>query len=104
MSRFQTVTPDKLRGGYYTPPLIAEALCSWAIRRPGDTVLEPSCGAGVFLEAAIRRLLALGKPPRSVSEQIKGIEILCPEAEETRNIVKSLLGGDANEAIECGDF
>ena len=34
---------QKLRGGYYTPKLIADFLASWAIRSPADEVLEPSC-------------------------------------------------------------
>ncbi len=42
---------EKLRGVYYTPPRVAEALCRWAVR-PGDRVLDPACGDGVFLSAA----------------------------------------------------
>lgn len=45
----------KLRGGYYTPAPIADFLASWAIRSPGDRVLEPSCGDGALVGPSIRR-------------------------------------------------
>jgi adenine-specific DNA-methyltransferase len=41
------------RGAYYTPAGLAETLCRWAVR-PGDRVLDPACGDGVFLRAARR--------------------------------------------------
>lgn len=42
---------NKLRGGYYTPSVIADFIVKWAIRTPCDFVLEPSCGDGSFLSA-----------------------------------------------------
>ena len=39
------------RGAYFTPSALAETLCRWAVR-PGDRVLDPACGDGVFLRAA----------------------------------------------------
>jgi hypothetical protein len=39
------------RGAWYTPAALAETLCRWAVR-PGDRVLDPACGDGVFLRAA----------------------------------------------------
>ncbi|MBI4564947.1 MAG: hypothetical protein HY716_09680 [Planctomycetes bacterium] len=41
----------KARGAYYTPARLAETLCRWAVR-PGDRVLDPAAGDGVFLRAA----------------------------------------------------
>lgn len=61
--RFADLDEDKLRGGYYTSPKVAEWLCGWAIQSADDAVLEPSCGDGAFLEAAARRLRALGATP-----------------------------------------
>ncbi|MGH9109571.1 MAG: Eco57I restriction-modification methylase domain-containing protein [Acidimicrobiales bacterium] len=52
---------DKLRGGYYTPEPIAEALASWAVRQPTAKVLEPSAGDGIFVTAVVRRLGARGR-------------------------------------------
>ena len=46
-------SPDhtKLRGGYYTSPKIAAALVQWVSPKNEETVLEPSCGDGVFLKS-----------------------------------------------------
>ncbi len=52
---------EKQRGAYYTPARVAEALCRWAVR-PGDRVLDPACGDGVFLRAA----RALGARPAGI--------------------------------------
>jgi adenine-specific DNA methylase len=41
-------TEQKLRGGYYTPPALAEFVAGWACT-PGARVLEPSCGDGAIL-------------------------------------------------------
>lgn len=41
-------TAQKLRGGYYTPPEIAEFVTEWACAA-GPRVLEPSCGDGAIL-------------------------------------------------------
>lgn len=50
---------QKLRGGYYTPKLIADFIVKWALPPKKDSgnnalrILEPSCGNGVFLESLI---------------------------------------------------
>ncbi len=75
------VANQKLRGGYYTPPGIAHFLCAWAIRSPGDRVLEPSCGDGAVLQAAAERLLALGASGDAVSHQVQGVELYASEAD-----------------------
>ena len=46
----------KLRGGYYTPLSVAQWLARWAIRSGTDRILEPSCGDGAFLAAAMSAL------------------------------------------------
>jgi hypothetical protein len=69
-------TPDpttaKALGAFYTDARVAAFLVGWAIRSPRDTVIDPSFGGGVFLEAACVRLRALGGDP---SRQVSGIEI-----------------------------
>ena len=65
-------TDAKLRGGYYTPPPIAEFLARWAIRNKAARVLEPSCGDGELLAAAARRLSRAGS--------LTGIELDVEEA------------------------
>lgn len=64
MSSFPHLTDDerRLRGVYYTPPLLAE----WMVRKSlaysrtqgilSPTLLDPACGAGVFLQAALHLL------------------------------------------------
>ncbi|MGH2460399.1 MAG: N-6 DNA methylase [Chloroflexota bacterium] len=53
--------PDskKALGAYYTDERIARFLSRWAIVSGRETVLEPSFGAGIFLNAAAERLDAL---------------------------------------------
>lgn len=42
---------EKLRGGYYTPPDLAQFLVKWVGGISPKKILEPSCGDGVFFEA-----------------------------------------------------
>ncbi len=49
-------TGQKLRGGYYTPPALAEFLAEWAITSADAMVLEPSAGDGGIISSAVRRL------------------------------------------------
>lgn len=44
-------TVDKLRGGYYTPQHLADYIVKWTVRDSSSSVLEPSCGDGVFIQA-----------------------------------------------------
>lgn len=74
----------KLRGGYYTPQPISDFICKWAITRPNQKVLEPSCGDGNFIESAIRRFLELGVPQNELFGLIRGIELVKKEAEKSK--------------------
>jgi len=95
---------DKLRGGYYTLSSVAEWLCRWAIRTPSERVLEPSCGDGVFLEAALRRLCSLGANVSGVSRQLAGVEINNGEAAKARMRLSQFLVGDASRVVHSDDF
>jgi adenine-specific DNA-methyltransferase len=70
-------TEQKLRGGYYTQPDIAEFLSRWVLECEPQTVLEPSSGDGVFIEALAR----LRAPIKSVI----ACELNPAEAESTRS-------------------
>lgn len=51
MQLIKEATKDKLRGGFYTPELIADFMLKWAINgNKSLDILEPSCGDGVFLK------------------------------------------------------
>jgi adenine-specific DNA methylase len=69
-------TYDKLRGGYYTPAPVAEFLTRWVLGGGARSLLEPSCGDGSFLEAAI------SSP--SAPTVVHGVEIDSMEAEKSR--------------------
>ena len=62
----------KTRGAFYTDAEVAEFLVWWAVRSPRTTVMDPSFGEGVFLQAACKRMEELGGNP---SEQVFGVEI-----------------------------
>lgn len=80
----EEVDSKKLRGGYYTPQEITDFICRWAITKPTQKVLEPSCGDGNFIESAIRRFTELGVPQNKLFGLIKGIEFIEGEAEKAK--------------------
>jgi adenine-specific DNA methylase len=51
MNFMHNESSEKLRGGYYTPPDLATFLAQWVAQIHPETLLEPSCGDGVFLSA-----------------------------------------------------
>jgi adenine-specific DNA-methyltransferase len=55
-----TVTLQKTFGAYYTDERVARSIVQWAVRSPTDTVLDPSCGDGVFLASAHDQLRSMG--------------------------------------------
>ena len=85
---------DKLRGGYYTPKTIAKYIAEWAVRSSTDTVLEPSCGDGCFLDVACARLSELGCPAESLSSQILGIELDSCEARKAARYQATVINKD----------
>ena len=104
-SRYKNQDANKLRGGYYTSPELAHWLCEWAIRDVEDRVLEPSCGDGIFLNAAIDRFVALGKHlPAHISKNITGIEIVPDVAEQARQRLLKRNVSDISNIIQTGDF
>ena len=102
--RFADLDLDKLRGGYYTSARVAEWLCAWAIQDANDFVLEPSCGDGAFLEAAMHRFQALGASAAQIATNLKGVEIIAAEAKSARDRLKPLLGKAAQGVVQNSDF
>ena len=63
----------KLNGQVYTPLPLAERMLSlvrWPADRNGGRLLDPACGDGVFLEAAVKKVLRLDLSRQSKSEII----------------------------------
>jgi len=89
-------THQKLRGGYYTPQNLADYITKWAINKENTTsILEPSCGDGVFIQA-----LANANCSKNIS--LNAHELFDEEAEKAQNLCQSL--GFENYNISCGDF
>jgi type I restriction-modification system DNA methylase subunit len=78
-------------GQFYTPRPIANLIVKWAVRGPGDKVLDPGCGSGVFLVEAYKRLaeLKLGE----THGRVKAV----PD-EIHKQILSQLYGVDIDEA------
>lgn len=84
----------KLRGGYYTPPEIADLLLRWVLAIGPGRLLEPSCGDGVFLAGLARR----GMLP--ADSAVTAFEIDPAEAAKARRAATALPGSE----IHTGDF
>ena len=92
---------QKARGAFFTPPAIAAYLAAWAIRGPGDRVLEPSCGEASFLLAAGTRLAELGTGADRSAGQLHGVEI---HAASARQAARLLAEQGLAATIATGDF
>ncbi|WCM19787.1 SAM-dependent methyltransferase [Paraburkholderia bryophila] len=80
MTQLQFIDPidtpalRKERGAFFTPEAITRFVANWAIRSPGDRVLEPSAGDAAFLVAAVRCLRELASDA-GVRPTVDGVEI-----------------------------
>ncbi len=97
-------TYQKLRGGYYTPKPIADFLARWAIQTPTTNILEPSCGDGMVLEAAVETLISRGVDTASISNLVQGIEFDPQEAKKALERLQMLIGPQLTPRIDIGDF
>ncbi len=70
---------QKLRGAYYTPLQLADAMVELFASQNISTVLEPSCGDGVFLDA-LQNLNLLSK-----IDKLTAVEIEPDESEKVRD-------------------
>lgn len=71
-------TDQKLRGAYYTPLQLSNAMVSFFVDDNIKNILEPSCGDGVFVDSIIQKGLL------NDSTSITAIEIEESEAEKVR--------------------
>jgi adenine-specific DNA-methyltransferase len=98
-----TAALRKARGAFFTPEPLARYITDWAVRSPGDRVLEPSCGEAAFLLAAVDRLAALHDPtdPDPSLGSLDGVELHEASAQAARDLLRSA-GVEPN--IITGDF
>ena len=75
----ENASAEKLRGGYYTPLELARFIVDWGISDHFTTILEPSCGDGVFLES-LRESLS--------DFECIAVELLESEADKAKQIVQ----------------
>lgn len=76
---------EKLRGGYYTPPAIAEFLVDWAINDDVSvSVLEPSMGDGIFIQKLAEKFTSKGVKNSDVGKNIWGVELFSNELQKAR--------------------
>lgn len=95
-----TAENRKLRGAFFTPPVICRFLTDWALRSSEDRVFEPSCGEAAFLRAAVDRLHSLGANDVR-REQLGGIDIFQESVQFARALLNEL-GIDGE--LSVGDF
>lgn len=88
-------TPQKLRGGFYTKPEIADFLVRWVSKIKPKSLLEPSCGDGVFIDSLYRQGV-------SSIESAFACEIEPDEAEKARD--KAHKWKSVSFEIHAGDF
>lgn len=88
-------SPTKLRGGYYTPLDLATYISRWVSEKSPGSILEPSCGDGIFLEA-----LAKTNPRRRLS--FTAFELFEDEAAKARERSRAFVQFDCK--IHGKDF
>ncbi len=82
----------KRLGAFYSPQALVEPMVAWAVHRADQEVLDPSCGDGVFLEHAARRLRHLGATPERAASLLHAVDLNPEAAHVTRSRLSSALG------------
>ncbi len=61
-------------GQFFTPQNAVELLVSLVNPRPGETIIDPACGAGGFLSVAARHLQTAGASIEEIATNIFGVD------------------------------
>jgi methylase of polypeptide subunit release factors len=71
-------------GRFYTAPAGADLILHLCLRQAADRVLDPSCGAGIFLSraAALKQTLDPQRDALTLGEELWGVEVDRESAEE----------------------
>lgn len=93
----------KSLGAFYSPKSLVEPMVAWAVTRSDQSVLDPSCGDGVFLKAAARRLRGLGAGPDRAASLLQAVDLNPDAVWVTRDRLISELGLPFNN-VRIGSF
>lgn len=87
-------------GEYYTPDWLCERIVKEFDFKPGNKILDPSCGSGSFLRAAIHRLKEQnpGIEPEQINNCIYGIDIHPLSVQIAKTTLLVSLGKDISKA------
>ncbi|CEF31499.1 Modification methylase Eco57IB [Xenorhabdus nematophila str. Websteri] len=88
-------TSQKLRGGYYTPQNLADYVTKWVLSKQPESVLEPSCGDGVFIQS-----IKNNQCDKTI--KLSCFELFGTEAQKASDRCQTL--GFDNATITEGDF
>lgn len=61
-------------GQFFTPPAAIDFLVAATDPRPGESVMDPACGAAGFLAATVEHLMRAGASPELAATSVTGIE------------------------------
>lgn len=62
-------------GQFYTPPWLAEYVLLSTGWRPGERIIDPFCGSGVFLLSALQAALSQGHAADEIAQTLAGIDL-----------------------------
>jgi adenine-specific DNA-methyltransferase len=74
----ENISAQKLRGGYYTPKVLADFIVKHMAISENASILEPSCGDGVFLESLYELI------DQNEIKKVEAIEIIGEEVKKVR--------------------
>jgi predicted RNA methylase len=102
-SDYESTLDDRARrrGAHYTPPDVALALVDRALRSWRGTgvprVIDPACGAGVFLVATIELLVRRGVDLATALGSVHGADLDPRAIDAARRALEEWAGGDVSD-------
>ncbi len=102
----QLVSGDErsARGAWYTPPEVVNTLVTMAMPDSSSPmfVVDPTCGGGAFLLAALDRMLATGRSASDALSRVGGMDIDLGAVEATRLAIEAWgrLADASSDSIE----
>lgn len=87
-------------GEYYTPDWLCERIAQEFDFKKGGRILDPACGSGSFLRAAIHRLRALhpNMPAEDINNMVYGIDIHPLSVQIAKTTLLLALGNEVRHA------